>query len=274
MGQQNETRYDNRTVDEWVKRARDGRVAVADFQRSFVWPAKKAGRYINAILRGRPVGFYLILDAAPSQQFSPRRFSNMETPLDKVEELVLDGQQRLTSLLHALYGHPSSRFFIEVEDLAAETLELKRVVAYGNSNPKAKRLAEPVEAYRSHHIPLDVLRRPEGNGAKSNPLTKWCSEVGPEVTGFENYAEFAEFQGRIVRGRPLGRTIGHVRLDPDHRLWIGLHAAPDVPGQDIPGRVVRVLAGCRRGNPGKLAHILCLLRDPRLIPGRWPSKAA
>ena len=199
MGLQSETSYDNRTVDEWVNRARDGRVAVADFQRSFVWPAKKIGRYITAILRGRPVGFFLILDAAPSPQFGPRRFSNMETPLDKVQELVLDGQQRLTSLLQALYGHPSSRFFIEVEDLAAETLELKRVVAYGKSSPEAKRLAEPVEGYRSHHIPIDVLRRAEGSGAKSNPLTNWCSDVGPEVAGFENYAEFAEFQSRIAR---------------------------------------------------------------------------
>ena len=199
MGQQNEVSYDDRTVDEWVKRARDGRMAVADFQRSFVWPVKKAARYISAILRGRPVGIYLILDSAASPQSSPRRFSNMDTPLDKVKELVLDGQQRLTSLLHALYGHPGSRFFIEVEDLAAETLELKGVVVYGNNSPEAKRLEEPVEAYRSHHIPIDVLRRPEGGGGKADPLTKWCSDVGPEVAGFENYADFAEFQGRIVR---------------------------------------------------------------------------
>ena len=149
MGQQNEVRYDSRTVDEWIKRARDGRVAVADFQRSFVWPAKKAARYVNAILRGRPVGMFLILDSAPlSPQFSPGRFSNMKTPLDKVEELVLDGQQRLTSLLHTLYEHPSSRFFLEVADLAAETLESKGVAVYGKTSPEARKLADPVEACR------------------------------------------------------------------------------------------------------------------------------
>ena len=199
MGQQKETRYNDRTVDEWVNRARDGRVAVADFQRSFVWPVKRASRYINAILRGRPVGFFLILDAAPSPQFLPRRFSSMEPPFNKVEELVLDGQQRLTSLLYALYGHPSARFFIELEDLAAETLKLKRVVAHGNSSPEAKRLTEPFEAYRSHHIPIDVLRRPEMSGAKSDPLTKWCSDVRPNVAGFEDYTEITEFHGRIMR---------------------------------------------------------------------------
>ena len=199
MALQSETRYGSRTVDEWVNWARDGRVAVADFQRSFVWPAKKVARYINAILRGRPVGFFLILNAAPSPQFSPRRFSNMETPLDKVDELVLDGQQRLTSLLQALYGHPSSRFFIEMGNLGAETLDLKRVVAYANSSPEAKRLAAPDEAYRSHHIPIDALRRPEESGAKYNPLTKWCNDVGSEVAGFDDYIEFAEFQSRISR---------------------------------------------------------------------------
>ena len=160
MGQQSEANFEQRTVDRWVKRARDGQIAVADFQRSFVWPPKKAAGYINAILRGRPVGVYLILNSARSPQFSPRRFSNMDTPLDKVEELVLDGQQRLSSLLHALYGHPRSRFFIEVEDFATETLAVKTVVAYGNSSAEARRLAEPVEAYRSKLIPIDVLRRP------------------------------------------------------------------------------------------------------------------
>ena len=116
MDQQSEAEFQDRTVDKWVKRARDGQIAVADFQRSFVWPPKKAARYINAILRGRPVGVYLILNSAESPQFSPRRFSDMDTPLDKVEELVLDGQQRLSSLLHALYGHPRGRFFVEVEE--------------------------------------------------------------------------------------------------------------------------------------------------------------
>lgn len=199
MGQRKEVRYDDRTVDDWVKRACDGRIAVADFQRSFVWPVKKAERYVSAILRGRPVGIYLILDSATSPQFSPRRFSRMSTPLDGIEELVLDGQQRLTSLLHALYGCAGSRFFIEVEDLGAEILKLKRVVAYGETSPDAKRLEEPVEAYRSRHIPVHALRRPVEGAGETDPLTQWCSDVGHKAAGYGNYAEMAEFQARIVR---------------------------------------------------------------------------
>ncbi len=196
MGQQSDASFDRRTVEDWIERARDGRIALADFQRSFVWPPKKAAGYINAILRGRPVGVYLILNSAPSPQFSPRRFSNMDTPLDRVKELVLDGQQRLSSLLHVLYGHRSSRFFIEVEDFAAEMLTAKRVVAYTQSSTEAQRMAEPVVAYRSNHIPIDVLRRPDRDGENS-PLTRWCSDVVDVVDAFENYEQKSQFEKKI-----------------------------------------------------------------------------
>ena len=203
--QQNKTGDQNRTVEQWVNEARAGQVALADFQRSFVWQRKRASRYINAILRGRPVGFFLILKAAPSPQFSARQFSAMKTPVGKAQELVLDGQQRLTSLLQAIYGHPDWRFFIEVEDLGAETLELKEVVAYGHSSLDAKRLNEPTEAYRSNHIPIDVLKRPEGNGGTANPLAKWCNDAGSEIAGSEiagsenYYNDVYEFQTKIEK---------------------------------------------------------------------------
>ena len=199
MGQQNEVRYDSRTVDEWVKRARDGRVALADFQRSFVWPPAKAARYINAILGGRPVGIFLILDSAPSPQFSPRPFRNMYTPLGNVEELLLDGQQRLTSLLHALYAHPDSRFFIEVEDFEAESITLKGVVAHGRNSTAAQDLSKPVTAYSSNHIPIDVLRRANPADKTIDPLTQWCSDVGGGIEAFGSYAELSRFQGKIGR---------------------------------------------------------------------------
>ncbi len=199
MGQQSETSFEPRTVDKWIKRARDGRIAVADFQRSFVWPPEKAARYIYAILRGRPVGVYLILNSAEPPQFSPRPFSNMDTPLDKVQELVLDGQQRLSSLLHALYEHRRSRFFIEVEDFAAEQLAVKNVIAYGKNTADAMRLTEAAEAFRSQLIPVDVLRRLNPGESSDLPLTQWCNDVMGGVDSFETYSQMTRFQNKITQ---------------------------------------------------------------------------
>ena len=112
---------------------------------------------------------------------------------------MLDGQQRLSSLLHALYGHPHARFFIEVEDFAAETLKVKNVIVYGKSSADAQRLTEPVEAYRSKHLPIDVLRRPEPGESSISPLTQWCSDVFGDVNTFEKYSQMSRFESKISR---------------------------------------------------------------------------
>ncbi len=199
MGQESEANFGHRTVDDWVKGAWTGQLAVADFQRSFVWPPKKAARYIEAILRGRPVGMYLILDSAPSPQFSPRKFSYMDTPLNKVTELVLDGQQRLSSLLHALYEHPISRFFIAVEDFSAASLSVKTVIAYGKQSASARKLREPVAAYQANVIPIDVLRRPGPDADSELRLTQWCSDVMGKVDSFETYHQMTLFQNKVIQ---------------------------------------------------------------------------
>lgn len=47
-----EPSYERRTVDEWVRRANEGHVAITDFQRSFVWDGGRVAGYIEAIFKG------------------------------------------------------------------------------------------------------------------------------------------------------------------------------------------------------------------------------
>ena len=189
MAQQEAVRYDRRTVSEWVETAWTGEVTITDFQRSFVWDSGKATEYIKAILMGKPVGLYLILASSKDPQFEPRAFNNMNTPLDAVAELVLDGQQRLTSLLHALYGHPDRRFFIKVTGLHAETLEVADVICESKS-PKTGRtgkgLDNPPTAFTKDLIPIDILRKTGPRTGRLSPLATWCIEIGRHVEGMEN----------------------------------------------------------------------------------------
>lgn len=182
MSQQEQVSYERRTVDDWVRRASAGRVAITDFQRSFVWDAGRAAGYIEAILRGKPVGLFLILAKSQPPQFQPRAFNNIETPLDDVHELILDGQQRLTSLLQALYGyHPTRRFYIEVTNLAAQSLELVEIGWENRNTAKGKRLDEPGVAYGENRIPLDIVRKHDPSTGELSPLDTWCSTVRDQV---------------------------------------------------------------------------------------------
>ena len=201
MGQQDEVRYGERTLDEWVNRAWDGKIAVTDFQRSFVWEPTRIAKYLDAILGGKPVGLYLILDRARKPQITPRGFKDFDDRLGSVGELVLDGQQRLTSLLHVLYGDPKFKFFLHFKDLSAPVLELRQVVAVSRRTARGKRLENPADAYSRNYLPVDILRRRQPDEQMSR-LAWWCGEVGEsaaEIGGHhgvtllrEKIGEFAE----------------------------------------------------------------------------------
>ena len=197
MGSEYEVLYDHRTVDEWVNMAMAGNVALADFQRSFVWEPARAARYMRAIISGRPVGLYLVLNTATPPQFLPRAFSEHETPLNDVRELVLDGQQRLTSLLDVLYGHPKHRFYIEVADWSSESLELRDVLVFSRNSSDAQ--ASPVEDYRNNRVPMDALRRADSEPGTVPPLSRWCSEVAGSIDELKPHESFLIFLGKIDR---------------------------------------------------------------------------
>ena len=180
MSKQDEMRYDCRRVRDWVRKALAGKVAITDFQRSFVWPSDKAANYIRAIIDGKPVGLYLILEMADPPQFSPRAFNRMDTPLNSVDELVLDGQQRMTSLLQTLNRRSGRRFFIQVEDLSADQLTVKDIVYEGEDTPKGRQYDTPTAAYCADLIPMDILLD-ETDERGLTSLARWCIAVGDHV---------------------------------------------------------------------------------------------
>ena len=199
MVQGNESvRYDRRTVRKWVEFASNGEMALAEFQRSFVWDVGRATDYIEAILKGKPVGLYLILATSEEPQFRPRPFHKVTKPLKEVSELVLDGQQRLTSLLHAVHGLEERRYFIKVHDLSADDLVIETVICETKSSrtgKTAKGLDEPLTAYAANLIPIDILYTTGPRKGQLSPLTNWCIEIG------QNMPEMSEISTRLLEER-------------------------------------------------------------------------
>jgi hypothetical protein len=74
-------------VDGLVRRIRDGSIYVPSFQRGYVWPPRKACRFIESLLLGLPV---------------PGIFFSRDQMTQKL--LVIDGQQRLRTLQYFYDG--------------------------------------------------------------------------------------------------------------------------------------------------------------------------
>lgn len=89
-------------------------LALPDFQRSFVWEPNGTRELIASIIRGFPAGNLLFLRGG-SKVFLPRAVEEAP-PLDghAPQLLMLDGQQRLSSLYQALYGVGNHRFFVDI----------------------------------------------------------------------------------------------------------------------------------------------------------------
>lgn len=89
-------------LDELINAAISGELALPDFQRDFVWKPKDTTLLISSVARRWPMGAFLIWDAVDSG-FKPKQLEGLDPPGAKTLHLLLDGQQRLTSLLHAFH---------------------------------------------------------------------------------------------------------------------------------------------------------------------------
>lgn len=94
------------SLPKYLDRVTSGEYQLPDFQRSYKWDEDRVKDLLVTVLRGHPMGVLMLLNAGNDQvRFKPRPIEGVV--LDNHVEpkaLILDGQQRLTSLTQALTG--------------------------------------------------------------------------------------------------------------------------------------------------------------------------
>ena len=95
-----------------------GRIGLPDLQRPFVWKPEKIRNLFDSLLRGFPVGFIMIWESPDDYEEKTNDIGNNKKVLEKPKSLLIDGQQRLTALLAAVYG-------IEVRDSSYNKRRIK-----------------------------------------------------------------------------------------------------------------------------------------------------
>lgn len=84
--------------------AQSGALQLPDFQRSWVWDEERIRSLISSISRGFPVGAVMTLETGGDVSFRPRPVEGAAQSIKHAapDSLLLDGQQRLTSLFQVL----------------------------------------------------------------------------------------------------------------------------------------------------------------------------
>ncbi|RLF92975.1 hypothetical protein DRN52_07170 [Thermococci archaeon] len=159
-------------IIEW---ATNGELGIPEFQRKFAWTRQDIEELLVSILKGYFIGSFLFLKIISGQApFASRPLQGTER-LPKVNAdfnpriLVLDGQQRITSLIYALYApkadlitpkYTSKQYFFflklkELEDGNADNA----VFSCSEDDKRTKKyLSNEESQYREKIIPFIILR--------------------------------------------------------------------------------------------------------------------
>src|SRR5437763_2558634 len=157
---------DKRKVVGLVEQAHEGKICLPNFQRDFVWTRDEVADLVRSIVRGYFIGSLLLLRCDPNNPpFDPifLRGADPKFKSPQPEHLILDGQQRLSSLIYALTAPDLSLkdssqrrwFFLDLDLLLAEPDSDE--IVFDRARRELRGLETPDAQYEQRILPCTVL---------------------------------------------------------------------------------------------------------------------
>ncbi|MEZ2122170.1 MULTISPECIES: DUF262 domain-containing protein [unclassified Corynebacterium] len=202
-----------------------GDVQLPDFQRDYSWNVDRIRSLIVTVLRGYPIGCLMALDTRNEpMRFRPRPLAGAPDTGRNPGMLILDGQQRLTTLYHCLRGNGlvdtvdfrsmriRRRFYVDVEKAVSEDIMPDEAVLSADANGEIK----------SHYAPKIPGGLPDRAAARAHGLVPVSALLEDE--GTDMLFDFIEGADPVTRERvkrfnntvakPLVRySVPIIRLD-------------------------------------------------------------
>lgn len=147
-----------------LKMIRTGEIALPDFQREFVWPPSKVVDLLDSVSRGWPIGALLFLQGP--QPFQAKALECGPQVGDRPALLILDGQQRVTALYHALTSVSEVVYYINFEDLEAGD----DYIHWARKSDFERKYSKVAEQLRDSVVPVPVVYGEESFFERIGPL--------------------------------------------------------------------------------------------------------
>ncbi len=159
------TKPADESILDLVKKARSGKIVLPQFQRNFVWGRDDVTDLLISILEGYFIGSFLMLDTdADSIPFAVRPIEGVDLAGNtyRPEWMILDGQQRLTSLNYVLaapdipmrWTRYPYRFFLDLNKVAEGDLEN---AIWSERSDRVSSWLDREHQFKTLHIPFTVI---------------------------------------------------------------------------------------------------------------------
>lgn len=201
-------------LGQYLAWTRSGEIQLPDFQRGYKWEDERIRQLMVTVLRGHPLGAVMLLKTGNSQvRFKPRPIEGVELkPGTDAKFLLLDGQQRLTSLTQAMSGGG----VVNTKDSRGKLLDRRYVVHMQTALDDQSRVDEAVLS-----LPADGIVR--SNFGKDVVLDLSDQEKQHLLGYFPLNLLYGDFMSWILEfnDRDLGKKF--------HERYIKPAATYDIP---------------------------------------------
>lgn len=161
-----------------LKEADEGKLQLPDFQRSYVWADSDVRSLLASIGKGYPVGALLTLESGGEVNFKPRLLEGVVPKQVTPSDLLLDGQQRITSLYQATWSTKpvltrndkhveiERYYYIDIKKALASGADIEdailgvpadKVIRKNFDRDVVMDLSTPEKEFENHHFPLNIV---------------------------------------------------------------------------------------------------------------------
>ena len=178
------------------------------FQRFEAWSHHNVTGLLDTVLRGLPAGAVLVLQVAGDAPFVSRPVVGAPEGPGPVNELLLDGQQRLTALWRALNGdYPDRTYYVSVEpdeETGRDQYAISRARWTKNGDRYPLYLNDPAGVWARKLIPTEIL-------APSAEVSagEWIEAATTGDDGAPDYRAAMELQKHVA---DLRQQFAHFNL--------------------------------------------------------------
>lgn len=194
-----------------LKDAQRGKLQLPDFQRGWVWKEDDIKSLVASVVRRFPIGALLTLKTGGVVQFTPRVIEGVPHAQIEPDELLLDGQQRMTSLFQALMRD-------KAVDTHTATNKKRQVFYYINielalQEPFPEEAVEIIDASRTvrenigRDIVLDISTEEKEYAQMRFPVNR----VFDYKDWFNGWIEYWEYSKEKIK---LFQRFEEIALDP------------------------------------------------------------
>ena len=166
-----ETEAKNIELENLLEKIKSGTIQLPDFQREWIWSDKQIKDLLESVIRGFPINSIMLLECdANNVKFARRSIEGAAAADTLPQYLILDGQQRLTSLFGALFSDKpvkikSGKEFFYYVNMAKAVAAVKNVATAEDmviSVPPSRKvknldLSTPEKEYAAGMFPLNKI---------------------------------------------------------------------------------------------------------------------